>query len=506
MSIKFKILLAVIFFSASTILIAQIKTAEPVKVNTPNYSFVFPEDKINTLKLKLSQDNWEDINQDMKSKFGEFGERKNAQGPGSPPNRNGLNGGGNTPPLSNGANAMGNDNRKPRPQEEMEPKYVAVSLTFNDMEMDQVGFRLKGNSSLMTSWGSGTYKLPFRLNFDKYQKQSLYGFKELSMSPAFQDNSLIREKVASDLFRDAGVPAARTSFCQVYIDFGNGSTYCGIYTIVEVVDDTMIKSQFGEEAGNIYKPESTFSSFSEQDFEKKNHKKLEDWSDVKSAILQLNSSLRKSDATKWRSELEGVFNVDGFIRWLAMNTLMTSWDSYGAMPHNYYLYNSPDKKLTWIPWDENEAMSTKKEGGMPPLPPPGGGPGNMPAGAPGNRPPGQGIGSNVQEGGRPAGPPSRNGVELSLKSVNEQWPLIKYVAEDPVYYAQYKNYVHEFSTTIFSSERMNRIFNQQYDLIDAAVKLEKKPYSQLTSYSSFKSELKSLKKLVQERNKAASGL
>ena len=88
--------------------------------------------------------------------------------------------------------------------------------------------------------------------------QRLYGFKELSFSAGVKDNSLIREKVTAEIFRMAGIPAAQTSFYKLYIDFGDGLKYCGIYAMVEVVDDTMLKTQLGEDAGNLIKNSVNF--------------------------------------------------------------------------------------------------------------------------------------------------------------------------------------------------------------------------------------------------------
>ncbi|MES2340275.1 MAG: CotH kinase family protein, partial [Pseudomonadota bacterium] len=45
------------------------------------------------------------------------------------------------------------------------------------------------------------------------------------------------------ILRMAGVPAAQTAFYRVFIDFGAGLKYCGVYTMVEVIDDTMVKDQ-----------------------------------------------------------------------------------------------------------------------------------------------------------------------------------------------------------------------------------------------------------------------
>ena len=76
------------------------------------------------------------------------------------------------------------------------------------------------------------------------------------------------------MFRDAGIPTAKTAFYKLYIDFGDGLNYCGVYTMLEVMDESMVKFRFGEKSGNIYKPESNFKTFTQSLFEKKIPPKL----------------------------------------------------------------------------------------------------------------------------------------------------------------------------------------------------------------------------------------
>jgi spore coat protein H len=75
---------------------------------------------------------------------------------------------------------------------------------------------------LRLAWQQGNYKLPIRLNFDEFEdkfiaitNQHFYGFEEMTFSPGAKDPSLIREKATSDIFRMAGIPAARTAFYRV---------------------------------------------------------------------------------------------------------------------------------------------------------------------------------------------------------------------------------------------------------------------------------------------------
>lgn len=405
----------------------------------PNYKTVFPQNQVNTLTIKMTTADWSAIRADMKTLKGfDFG-------------------------VGGAGGGMGGVTTSE------EPDYVAVTLTFNNKTWNKVGFRLKGNSSLSSSWRSGIYKLPFRLNLDKFEdkypeieNQRFYGFKELSMSPGFNDPSLIREKVAADIFRMAGIATAQTAFYKVYIDFGDGSKYCGVYTMVEVIDDTMVKNQFGEDKGNIYKPESSFVSFNQAQFEKKNNKTEADYTDVQTFITTLNSPERTTNPAQWRTNLEKTLNVDQYLKYLAINNTIVNWDAYGAMAHNFYLYNSPTKKLTWIPWDLNEAMFTS------------------------------GGGSRA--------------VSLGMTEVAKSWPLIRYVADDAVYLAKYKQYVKEFTDNVFIPANISALFDQYTNLITPFVngtEKEAKPYSHLSSTSAFTSALPTLKQHVTTRNQAA---
>lgn len=401
----------------------------------PNYEIVFPQAEVNTIEIELGEENWIDIQEKMLELIGA---------------------------------SFGSGGQPPQGSFSDEPDYVPVSVKFNGKEWYMVGFRLKGNSTLRNSWRNGIYKLPFRLNFDRFedlfpkiQNQRFYGFKELSMSPGANDPSLIREKVASDVFRKAGIPCAQTAFYKVYIDFGNGLKYCGVYTMVEVVDDTMIEDQFGNDKGNIYKPESTFQDFTKTQFEKKNNKTENDYTDVQITIAILNSSLRTSNPAQWRAELEQNFNAPHFMKWLAVNTTMLNWDTYGRLPHNYYLYNNPGRGLTWIPWDNNEAFMNRN---------------NAPS-------------------------------SVSQSHVGNNWPLIRYLMDDSEYAALYKEQVAGFVNNIFTTDKMDELFLQYHNLISPYVigplAVESGKYTHLINDISFTGSVQALKKHVADQRQAA---
>lgn len=448
----------------------------------PDYEQVLPQEKVNTIEIRMTASDWQAIKTDMQSKFGSDFGAGGSQTPGGeiPFDTTGM---GPRPDIdTTNGNFPGNGNNGGNLNFGTDdPNYIAVSMTYGGKQWYKVGFRLKGNSSLSNAWRSGNYKLPFRLDFDEFEdqypeikNQRFFGFNELSFSPGYNDKSLIREKVASDIFRTAGIASAKTAFYKVYIDLGDGLKYFGVYTAVEVIDDTMVKDQFGEGSGNIYKPESTFKSFTQSEFEKKNNKTQNDYSDVQSTIATLNSNERTSNPAAWRANLEKTFNADYFVKWLAVNTAMVNWDTYGRMAHNHYLYNLTGKGLTWIPWDNNEAMSSRGTGGN------------------GTNPDGNAGGFN-------------QGLSLSLSEVNSSWPLIRYLIDDTAYLQRYKAYLRAFNDEVFTYSSMSALFDRYSNLISphviGPVAVEQTNYSHTTA-SAFKQDLTNLKEHVTKRNEA----
>jgi len=247
------------------------------------------------------------------------------------------------------------------------PIYVPVDLTFDGETFRHVGFRLKGNSSLVSTWQRGAEKVPFRLNIDALEgrypeivNQTFFGFQNLGFSNNILDSSYLRAKVVTDLMREAGLPAPRTAFMRVYLDRGAGLSYLGLYTMIEIPDEPMLDTAFGSSAGNLYKPHGTggrWTVFVADDFPKRTNDSDQDWTDVEDAIAALNDAT--NDREVWRRRLEARVDVGVFLRWLALNTLVGNNDAYGGLSaHNYYLYGSPRHRdrLFWIPWDHDLAI------------------------------------------------------------------------------------------------------------------------------------------------------
>lgn len=444
----------------------------------PDFAEVFDDTVVKRIDFVITAKRWQSMLDDMTNLYGEFGqnaipddvgigEDQPAMGEGGP-------GMGDEVPVD-GEDGLGMGPDGPIGGEDGlgliedvdDPIFVPAEVFYNGMEWYRVGIRFKGNSSLQSSWGQGILKLPFKLDFDEFEdyypqidNQRFYGFKKFSLKNNYEDKSLLREKVAADVFANAGLAVSHTAFYALYIDHGDGPEYFGLYTLVEEVDDTLIDTQFSSDDGKLYKPEdgsATFvEPFSADDFEKKTNEDDEDWLDIESLFSTLHDDSRISDPGSWRADLESVFNVNLFLKYLAVNGIIQNWDSYGRMPHNFYLYNDPDTStLTWVPWDHNETLQEGNMGGALTL--------NF---------------SNIETG---------------------SWPLIEKIYADTTYKEQYDRYVAEVIENAFNTDTMQALYDTYKALVEPYATSEREGYSFLRNPGEFDQAIDQLKEHANDR-------
>lgn len=429
----------------------------------PDYGVVFPQAEVNQITITIAPEDWEAMQANMTELFGEAGtgqgtpgDRGNRQPPGSgmqppgggiqppegmqrpedgipppegmrppedemqppagmqPPPRGAFEGGGRGGPGGMG----GNSDMTP-----VNPDWVEATVTFNGETWTHVGVRYKGNSTLTRAWGAGSAKLPLKLDFDQFEdaypeikNQRFYGFKQFSLGNNGSDATYLRDSLSYDIMRAAGLITPETAFYEVVLDYGEGPVSLGIYTVVEVVDDTVVERAFGDDDGNIYEADGAAASLAagtedqiEASFQKENNEDAADWSDIRTLYDALHAAERTTDPAAWRAGLEAVFDVDAFLKWLAASTAIADWDAYGAMSHNYYLYHDPATgRLVWISWDHNEAL----------------------------------------------GASGRGDTSLDKASVGENWPLIRFLLDDPVYAARYADALVATLTDAFVPEAL----------------------------------------------------
>jgi len=214
--------------------------------------------------------------------------------------------------------------------------------------IDSIGFRARGNTSLASQ------KKSFKLDYNRIiPGQKFQGLEEMNLNGEHNDVSIMRSFLAQKLLRSAGLPSSRTSYVKLFI---NGE-YKGLYLNVEHLDDEFLDLRFpGQANGNLWKcaygadlswwgsNPTNYQSI----YELKTNKDSADYS----ALLNFIDVLNNTPSSSFVCDIQEVFDVDLFLRNIALEILMGQWDGYAYNKNNYYLYQREgDSKMVYLSYD-----------------------------------------------------------------------------------------------------------------------------------------------------------
>jgi len=282
----------------------------------------------------------------------------------------------------------------------------------------------------LAAWQQAIAAPDLLLRFDPFDStgQRFYGFSEIELRGSNGDPSRVRTKVVFDLLRDAGVPALRASFCSVRLQTEGEMAFVSIYTMVEVPGAPMLDTQFDEDDGSLFLGEGEGVRFDDLDphafvpllLANEEH-------DVPSPEALLHALHAEGwGLLSWRINLESVFDVYGYLRWLAFRTVLGSFEGYGRTLDPIAIYWDPgDRRFHWIPIGNLEiAPEESNESDL---------------------------------------------LDLSLDDVGDEWPLIRLLADDPAYKGTYDGYVNELLKGVFQVGAVHDQLRQAHGLIEPYV-------------------------------------
>ena len=229
-------------------------------------------------------------------------------------------------------------------------EYYAADVVIDDVSVENVGIRTRGDASLRAADRRQSDRFPFRIKFDKYEKgQAFMELDELALNNSNDDPSFLREYLGYEAFRQLGMDVPYVFFCNLYL---NGELQ-GLYVGVEAVDNSYLDRVYGNHHGNLYKAGKYATLETDMDLNLLEQKKGEDES--KNDLRQLIEILDGAEAGE-KGSLEDILDVDSVLRYFAANAVIHNWDDYaGQFAHNYYLYMA-EGRFHMIPWDMNEGF------------------------------------------------------------------------------------------------------------------------------------------------------
>ena len=217
--------------------------------------------------------------------------------------------------------------------------WFSARVSIDGKTYEDVGIRKKG------FFGSLSRSKPsLKLKFDKFiDGQEFEGMERLTLNNSKQDQSFVRQCLAYDLFREAGIPASRCNFARVIV---NG-TDLGAYVNIESIKKAFLRRHFSDDEGLLY--EGTLSDFRANWTGTFDQKTQEDAPN--SDIIDAISAALELPDDQLLEALSGPLDLDAFLTFWAVEILVAHWDGYSGNTNNYFFYVDPEtNKAHFIPW------------------------------------------------------------------------------------------------------------------------------------------------------------
>jgi spore coat protein CotH len=238
--------------------------------------------------------------------------------------------------------------------------YYTADLTWKNIKVRNVGIRSRGQGSRNPT------KLGLRVDMSRYTTgQTFVGLGAIVLDNLWQDDSLIRERLAFTFFDRLGLGAPRESYCRLFIN----NEYQGLYTITEEIDGPFAQRVTGETGGTVF--EFHYSSALQwrgEDlggieaykplFEARTHE-LDADTILYTPIQQLFREVNGPDDAVWRDRVEQYIDLNGFMTYIGIEQFTAENDGilgFAGM-NNFYLYRSPNTtKHRLFVWDKDQSF------------------------------------------------------------------------------------------------------------------------------------------------------
>lgn len=227
-------------------------------------------------------------------------------------------------------------------------RYVKATVRCDGLVFADTGLRLKGGTPF-----EGFEKKPgLMLKFDEFVKdQEWHGRGRVLLNAARQDPTYLCEALGGELFRAAGVPAAKVTFAKVEA----GGKTLGLYVVAEAANKSFLSQYFKKTKGNLYEG-------SKNDITDKLEKDGGDDSTDQADLRALAEALKEPDIeNRWR-RLGPLLDLERFAAFAAVEVLSGHHDGYTMDKNNYRIYNDPASgQLVFLPHDLDKLFSKADE-------------------------------------------------------------------------------------------------------------------------------------------------
>jgi hypothetical protein len=237
---------------------------------------------------------------------------------------------------------------------------VPAKLTVDGKVYKDVGVHNRGASSLFSVATEGM-KRSMNVDLDfVHEDQNLLGYRTLNLLNSHRDPTYVRTVL---YYHVAGhyIPAPKANYLRVVI---NGESW-GPYVNAQQFNKDFVKEHFGTTKGARWKVPGSPGARGGLEYLGDDVAKYKGIYDIKTKdsdkswkdLINLTKVLNETPAEKLEAALEPILNVDGVLRFLAIENTLINSDGYWIRQSDYNIYQDEGGKFHIIPHDANETFA-----------------------------------------------------------------------------------------------------------------------------------------------------
>ena len=230
-----------------------------------------------------------------------------------------------------------------------EPReFVAAKVSEGLVVYSKVGVHLKGSTG---SFRAVDDKPGLTLDFCRFdESQRFHGLRRIHLNNSVEDPSYTNEKLGSELFQAAGVPAPRVTRATLVL---NGRSL-GLYVLKEGFTEDFLACHFQRVGGELYEPQGG------HDIDQR-LKRCSVLAPVENreALRRLAAAVVEPDLARRWQRMEAVLDTDRFFAFMAMEVILGHRDGYCLARNNFRVYHDLDTgKVVFFPQGMDQLLGT----------------------------------------------------------------------------------------------------------------------------------------------------
>lgn len=242
-------------------------------------------------------------------------------------------------------------------------EWIAATVTIDGTTFENVGLRLKGNSSLRgVTTEDDPATIPWLVKLDEFvEDQNHEGLEEFVVRSSSSESAL-NEAVALELLDLAGLASQDAIAVRFSVNGGDAE----LRLVIDSPDGEWMAEEFAD-TGALYKAESTGDWSYRGDDEASYDEVFDQEAGSDNAdltpLIEFLQFVNESDDATFDAELSQWLDVESFATYLAMQDLLDNFDDINGPGNNAYLYwNTETEQFTVVPWDYNLAFGQRPGG------------------------------------------------------------------------------------------------------------------------------------------------